>query len=115
MKPFKSLRLLLQWMMITNIANGFMSQELSSTRYFTDKGILPPLNGLGFVMNQTFDSTPYTDTSSVLSYEGSSAPVTYTNDPKSVYRWLSDQLPYEGCTIGFDVEVSDNMHLDWLL
>jgi len=81
-----------------------MSHEFSSTRYFTNKGILPPLNVLQLALNRTNDSIHYTDVSSTLSYEGSSVPVTYTNDPKSVYRWLSDQLPYDGCTIGFDIE-----------
>lgn len=90
-------------------ARGFMSHEFSSTRYFTDKGILPPLNCLGVPLNQTYqdDTIPYTDTSSRLCYEGSSVPVTYTNDPTSVYRWLSDHLPYQGCIIGFDIEVSN--------
>lgn len=94
--------------------HGFMSNEFSSTRYFTDKGFLPPLQGLtlrpsgmSVVWNQTTADSFTTDTSSVLSLDGSSSvPVTYTNNPKSVYRWLSDNLPYEGCTIGFDVEVS---------
>ena len=91
-------------------AYGFMSSEFSSTRYFTDKGLLPPLRGRGLqplATNQTSETTPYTDRSSVLSLRhGSGVPVTYTNDPKSVYRWLSDNLPYEGCIVGFDVEVS---------
>lgn len=87
-------------------AFGFMSHEISSNRYFTDKGILPPLNFVTVPLNQTYqdDTTPYTDTSSLLFCEGSSIPVTYTNDPTSVYRWLSDHLPYQGCTIGFDIE-----------
>lgn len=37
---------------------------------------------------------------------GGSLPVVYTNDPSSVYKWLSNNLPFDGCTIGFDVEVS---------
>jgi hypothetical protein len=87
---------------------AFMSHEFSSTRYFTDKGVLPPLHGVGceiLASNQTSE-TYTTDTSSYVALNGPSIPVTYTNDPKTVYRWLSDQLPYEGCTIGFDVEVS---------
>jgi len=95
------------WLLSTcQPALGFMSHEFSSTRYFTDKGILPPLNCLVVPLNQTYqdDSTSYTDTSSMLGCEGSSVPVTYTNDPTSVYRWLSDHLPYQGGTIGFDVE-----------
>jgi len=97
-------------LLLLGVAHGFMSSEFSSTRYFTDKGLLPPLKGRGlqpFALNQTSDTAtlPYTtDTSSVLSLHGSSVPVTYTNNPKSVYRWLSDNLPYEGCTVGFDVE-----------
>jgi hypothetical protein len=123
-----------------------MSHEFSSTRYFTDRGFLPPLDhGVmgslllsssssknknhhhqhhhrqhpqhprGSPTNQTSDLDTTTDTSlsissSSLSYpslHGRSVPVTYTNDPKTVYRWMSDHLPYEGCTIGFDIEVSD--------
>eukprot|EP00429_Kryptoperidinium_foliaceum_P055297 CAMPEP_0176083814 /NCGR_PEP_ID=MMETSP0120_2-20121206/41939_1 /TAXON_ID=160619 /ORGANISM="Kryptoperidinium foliaceum, Strain CCMP 1326" /LENGTH=353 /DNA_ID=CAMNT_0017417611 /DNA_START=192 /DNA_END=1253 /DNA_ORIENTATION=- len=89
-------------------AASFMSNEFSSTRYFTDKGILPPLQGLGIApLNGTMelDYDYNTHTSSVLSLrQGPSVPVTYTNNPKSVYRWLADNLPYEGCTLGFDVE-----------
>lgn len=39
-------------------------------------------------------------------YSVSDLPVIYTNDPKIVSRWLSDNIPSTGCTIGFDVEVS---------
>lgn len=104
-------------LLLLGVAHGFMSSEFSSTRYFTDKGLLPPLKGRGlqpFALNQTSDTAtlPYTtDTSSVLSLHGSSVPVTYTNNPKSVYRWLSDNLPYEGCTVGFDVEVSRSVRI----
>lgn len=97
----------ISWLVVmSHSAFGFMAHEFSSTRYFTDKGILPPLNCLSVPLNQTFqdDTSPYTDTSSILCCEGSSVPVTYTNDPTSVYRWLSDHLPYQGCTIGFDIE-----------
>jgi len=111
---------------------AFMSHEVSSTRYFADKGFLPPLNdgAMGSLLlsssssktnknhhhrrhprssptNQTSDLDTSTGTSMSISSYGVSVPVTYTNDPKTVYRWMSDHLPYEGCTIGFDVEVSE--------
>jgi hypothetical protein len=92
----------------SHLSVAFMSHEFSSNRYFTDKGVLPPLNGVGLtnlVSNQTSEIYT-TDTSSYLSGLGPSVPVTYTNDPKTVYRWMSDNLPNEGCTLGFDVEVS---------
>lgn len=98
-------------LLLQNLVYGFMSNEMSSTRYFTDKGLLPPLSLRQKASNQTTisssdsPSTLYTTGTSVP-LQGCSVPVTYTNDPKSVYRWLSDHLPYEGCIIGFDVEVS---------
>lgn len=71
-------------------------------RFFTECGILPPLtrseSSLVFP-NETQSTIPYSE------YTGRQIPVTYTNDPKSVYRWFSDNLPHTGCTIGFDVEV----------
>ena len=80
-----------------------------------------PQHPRGSPTNQTSDLDTTTDTSmsissSSLSYpslHGRSVPVTYTNDPKTVYRWMSDHLPYEGCTIGFDIEVSDCLD-SWL-
>jgi hypothetical protein len=142
--------LVVVWLLLSMTASlAFMSHEFSSTRYFTDRGFLPPLDhGVmgslllsssssknknhhhhqhhhrqhpqhprGSPTNQTSDLDTTTDTSmsissssSLLSYpslHGRSVPVTYTNDPKTVYRWMSDHLPYEGCTIGFDIEVSD--------
>jgi len=38
---------------------------------------------------------------------GSDAPlhVLYTNDPKMVNQWLMENVPMEGCAIGFDTEV----------
>ena len=31
--------------------------------------------------------------------------VLYTNDPKEINRWLTENLSMDGCTIGFDTEV----------
>jgi hypothetical protein len=71
-------------------------------RFFTQRGILPPLtrseSSLVF-SNETQSTIPYSE------YTGRQIPVTYTNDPKSVYRWFSDNLLHTGCTIGLDIEV----------
>ena len=107
----------------------------ASSRYFTEVGELPPLLSIGgksqgvhrggdyksdesslsFGSNETNQLIlPYTDSldDEILAAIGggqqvpsSAVPVTYTNDPKTVYKWFSDNLPYAGCTIGFDVEV----------
>jgi hypothetical protein len=71
-------------------------------RFFTEDGILPPLTRSESPLvfsNETQSTIPYSE------YTGRQIPVTYTNDPKSVYRWFSDNLSRAGCTIGFDVEV----------
>jgi hypothetical protein len=71
-------------------------------RFFTEGGILPPLTrseSSQVFPNETQSTIPYSE------YTGRQIPVMYTNDPKSVYRWFSDNLPHAGCTIGFDVEV----------
>jgi hypothetical protein len=72
-----------------------------SSRYFTQEGMLPPLLSLSAVPSNQTTTIPYSE-----SEGGRSIPVVYTNDPSSVYKWLSNNLPYKGCTIGFDVEVS---------
>jgi hypothetical protein len=71
-------------------------------RFFTEGGVLPPLT-----RSESTLVSP-NETQSIIPYSEETArqiPVTYTNDPKSVYRWFSDNLPYTGCTIGFDIEV----------
>ena len=135
--------LMVLWLLLSlTLRHGslaFMSHEVSSTRYFTNKGFLPPLNNgimgslllsssskknknhhyhsRGSPTNHTSELDTSTtgasmsisslSSSSHGSLHGVSVPVTYTNDPKTVYRWMSDHLPYEGCTLGFDVEVSE--------
>jgi hypothetical protein len=83
------------------LMSGAKSSSTSS-RYFTQEGLLPPLALSAMCpSNQTTDTMPYTE-----SPHGRSIPVVYTNDPNSIYRWLSNNLPIEGCTMGFDTEVS---------
>ena len=99
----------------------FLSSSTSScNRYFTHQGMLPALQRSAFVVPQdsTTDTTGTAAASaSIIPYSeylllGREIPVTYTNDPKSVYRWFSNHLPYEGCTIGLDVEeVSVSMYV----
>jgi hypothetical protein len=72
------------------------------TRYFTQHGMLPPLALC--VPNAV--ATNSTTIASSEQQAGGSLPVVYTNDPSSVYKWLSNNLPFDGCSIGFDVEVS---------
>jgi hypothetical protein len=57
-----------------------------SSGYFSRVAQLPPL--------------PSTDGT-----YGASIPVCYTNAPDSLDRWLSDHIPFDGATIGFDLEV----------
>lgn len=106
----------------------------TNSRYFTEVGELPPLLSIGsncegfrsinddlsslsssFGDNETEKLIlPYTDSLStnddalgagVEELQSTIVPVTYTNDPRTVYKWFSDNLPYTGCTVGFDVEV----------
>lgn len=81
-------------------ADAMLMRSESSGRYFTKDGMLPPLVSLSAVRSNQTTSVPYVED------EGRSIPVVYTNDPCSVEEWLSENLPTNGCTIGFDVEVS---------
>jgi len=73
----------------------------AASRYFTEYFEFPPLERC------TTDSS-----SSNINQKGNrvmkrpNLPVLYTNDPKSVSHWLSDNVPRSGCTLGFDMEVS---------
>jgi hypothetical protein len=68
------------------------------SRYFAQETMLPPLLRIGV------DG----DNSVIPSRESSDRDlsVLYTNDPKLVSRWLSDNIGTDGCTLGFDLEVS---------
>ena len=85
----------------------FMSKS-STNRYFTHQGVLPPLP-LAELPSSPSNSTiiPYSVS------ETSVVPVTYTNDPKTVYLWLTENLPLDGCILGVDLEVSFLPMLKW--
>ncbi len=61
-------------------------------RYFTSKGILPPLD-------PALDQKACDEEE-----EEADIWVTYTNDPNTVDEWLCRNVPYDGCFLGFDIE-----------
>lgn len=67
------------------------------SRSFAIEKVVPPIPRIATFANST-DTIPYSGL-------GDAIPVLYTNNPNIVYKWLSDHLPSEGCTLGFDVEV----------
>lgn len=71
-------------------------------RFFIVEQMLPALHREAVGKNLTFVSS---DTDRPFSSYGDSIPVTYTNSPKGVSDWLAKNIPKEGVTIGFDVEV----------
>jgi len=81
-----------QCMMI--FSDAYLIQPIShqSSCYFTGKALLPPLERLDG------NNDRRTSSDGMLS-------VMYTNDPSQVSTWLSDHVPSEGCTLGFDLEV----------
>lgn len=86
-------------------------------RYFTQESLLPPLQRVVVAnvqrhqhnTNNNNNNTMITSSSSSSSSSTTdytrSIPVMYTNDPASVARWLEENVPSHGCTLGFDVEV----------
>jgi hypothetical protein len=91
-----------------------------SRRYFTEFGQLPALElkhssaPRPRILQHTTLSSSSNQTDFTLPYGKSDCaklPVTYTNDPKQVYAWFSENLETTGCTIGFDVEVGDWMRM----
>ena len=89
------------------------SSRTSNNRYFTQHSILPRLDKMESswsFSNETtsLPTTTATTTSTVpySEYTGREIPVVYTNDPKSVYSWFTENLSTNGCVVGFDVEVS---------
>jgi hypothetical protein len=78
-----------------------------SSRYFTVEQILPPLQSASSsFQNSTETIIPYSRSKPFI---GRPLPVVYTNDPKHVSQWLSNNIPSSGGTIGFDVEVGWNV------
>jgi hypothetical protein len=65
------------------------------SRYFAQESMLPPLPRI----DDENTITPARESDRSL-------PILYTNDPKMVSRWLSDNIETNGCTLGFDLEVS---------
>jgi hypothetical protein len=90
---------------------GVVPHITSNGRYFVQTGILPPLAPVSTI---TSLSLPSNDTSAatiarVVSYSDvacGNVPVTYTNNPRVVDEWLCRNIPYDGCVVGFDIEVS---------
>ena len=91
---------------IMSAADAMLLKRPSSSRYFTKDGTLPPLVSLAAAARPSNDTLTIPYSKKKQGRSSSDVSVVYTNDPGSVYRWLSDHLPYEGCTIGFDTEVS---------
>jgi hypothetical protein len=69
------------------------------SRSFVVEKVIPPIARVAAFANSTSSIIPYSGL-------GDAIPVLYTNNPNVVYKWLSDHVPTEGCTLGFDVEVS---------
>jgi hypothetical protein len=81
----------------------------TSSRYFTFEGILPALQSVrneaaARAINSTFAHVHTVINNNDNQY-GAPTPVTYTNNPLTVSRWLQDNIPTDGATIGLDVEV----------
>ena len=69
-----------------------------STRYFSADLILPPLPVVHF---SSLDSAPETANGGIIC---KSIPVIYTNSPRTISKWLTENISTDGCTLGFDVE-----------
>ena len=70
----------------------------TASRYFTEYFEYPPL--------ERCSSSDMNNEVNRVVMTRANLPVLYTNDPKSVSHWLSDNVPRSGCTLGFDMEVS---------
>lgn len=109
-KQSQSAFLVLLLLCLSHSSVAFLDHLGSNGRYFTYGATLPPLEKVRQPLQN------HTDSSFLLSaqrtpsnpMEGSTIPVMYTNNPKSVYEWLSDHLPTDGCILGFDIEVSQH-------
>jgi hypothetical protein len=80
--------------MVTAYTSSFPKRE---SRYFAQESMLPPLPRIDVDGDNSVTPTRESDRG---------LPVLYTNDPKMVSRWLSDNIETNGCTLGFDLEVS---------
>ena len=78
------------------------SSRTTSSRYFTEHKGLPPVPVLA-------------ETHAPCYNQLDTLPLVYTNNPRTVSQWLSENVPSEGSTVlGFDVEVSRANH-GWLI
>jgi hypothetical protein len=82
--------------MVTMVTAYTSNSPKRESRYFAQESMLPPLPRID-VDNSVIPSRESDRHLSVL----------YTNDPKMVSRWLSDNIGNDGCTLGFDLEVSN--------
>jgi hypothetical protein len=83
--------------MVTMVTAYTSNSPKRESRYFAQESMLPPLLRIGVDGDNSV--TPTRESDRDLS-------VLYTNDPKMVSRWLSDNIGTNGCTLGFDLEVS---------
>lgn len=73
------------------------SRKENTARYFTKKVEIPPLATLPDV-----STTLHSDKINM-----GPLPVVYTNNPKTVSKWISEYIPAgQPCTLGIDIEVS---------
>jgi hypothetical protein len=71
----------------------------SQSRYFVQESMIPPLPRIDVDGDNSVIPSRKRESDRDLS-------VLYTNDPTIVSRWLSDNIGTDGCTLGFDLEVS---------
>lgn len=85
-----------------------------SGRYFVQTGVLPPLSPVATTrttteqLSQSSNGTTHATIARQTYCDDTvgNIPVVYTNNPKAVDKWLCTNLPYDGCILGFDIEVS---------
>ena len=88
---------------VMGFASSYRTTGRQGARYFAQELLLPPLPSLWEVSNSKNDRQQQqqatVNNQNIL-------PVLYTNDPMKFSQWLGDHIPNDGCTLGFDVEVS---------
>jgi hypothetical protein len=94
-RPFLFITVGMLLTMVTMVTAYTSNSPKRESRYFAQESMLPPLPRID-VDNSVIPSRESDRDLSVL----------YTNDPKMVSRWLSDNIGNDGCTLGFDLEVS---------
>ena len=77
-----------------------LSSPSRSRRYFVGEALLPPLGRVDGT--SSFQSC---DHQISRCDNGTDLEAIYTNDPAEVHRWLANNVPSQGCTLGFDLEV----------